>query len=158
MRKAERASVYYGVKRTYPYGALCLALEKRNISFQDLHCVKLGVDSGRGSLKVCASLVEKKKFYGEQMKNKNRRKFSDALSVSSTFCSTGLMRTLILAMFPPIPESYDIIKNIIEEAGLRRIRFEYGKRFVPSSDLKVLLVVLGVTVDKIWHFSVRLLK
>ena len=87
--------------------------------------VKIGLDSGRGFLKLCMTVEEEGKTY----ERKTASKFKDS----------GVKRLMIIAIAEKIPETYENVKKLINQAGLNTLSFSK----LMSIDLKMVNIILG---------------
>ena len=87
--------------------------------------VKIGLDSGRGFLKLCMTVEEDEKTYDKK--------------TASKFKDSGVKRLLIIAIAEKIPETYQNVKKLINQAGLNTLTFSKSM----SIDLKMVNIVLG---------------
>ena len=135
-----------GIKCVNIYDALSLALKKRGASFEDLHLIKLGIDSGRDSLKVSVSMVLSSEIEERDgsVNPSRRRSYEDSLSATSKFLSTSANRVFIIALFPLVGEKHGIIRQLIDWKLLEKIRSEHDVTVSTALDFKCLLVVIGL--------------
>lgn len=103
---------------------------------------KLGLDSGRGSLKASISLL----FAGDEMleseatsgPKKGRICYEDGLSSAKIFKDNGVKKLLLLAVLPNTAEDYDSIQSFLSKLNLP------PSKFLLCADLKVNNCALGL--------------
>lgn len=91
----------------------------------DEFILKIGIDGGSGSLKVCLSIQE----YSPH--------------ISSSYKDGGIMKLLILAAAFNVDESYENLKIIFETLNLQNLLAYFPNKFVIVGDLKIINMILG---------------
>ena len=126
-------------------GLVALIKQKRGYDpdADDNLLIKLGLDSGRGFLKLCLTIVELKnseEFTEEKKKMpRHQQKFKDG----------GVKKLLILGLVESCLETYDNVKVLMELLGINALSF--SKSF--SVDLKMDNMLLGEYILSIQFFD-----
>lgn len=89
--------------------------------------VKVGVDGGAGSLKICLAI-------------------QDCLSPSNNLKDSGVKKMFILAIAFGVPESYENIKIMFEKLDLNNFFsiMSYNDNVVLVGDMKIINLILGI--------------
>lgn len=112
-------------------GLVHLLVKNRQMS-NDFH-VKVGIDSGGGSLKICLSLLsnDHNPEYVEQHK------------------SSGIKKLLIIGLAPSLIESYHNLKYLFQTVDLQSVCSIYSYTF--AADLKLIMMLLGLQSNSSCH-------
>lgn len=95
--------------------------------------LKIGLDGGHGSLKICASLIDKSSYSNELTTTAcsgSLKKYSD----------TGVKQLMILAIAPDVQESYENVKKLWIHCNLHNLSISY----TIACDLKLGNVMFGL--------------
>ena len=98
------------------------------------HFIKLGMDGGGGMMKVTCNIIENE----DSNNNKEAR-----ASTSASSRDTGVKRLLLLAVAPGMPETYQLMSEL-----LQHIRLSDIGGLIVASDLKMANIVCGLQVSK----------
>lgn len=117
---------------------VAMILMNRNLDPEDAE-IKIGIDSGQGTLKVTLSITPKPdeaQAHAEEVPTK-RRRYAEGYSSGDGQLSSSVHKTFILALFETKDESYETIETI-----LRVLKMENIKHTI-SEDIKVALIMVG---------------
>ena len=113
-------------------------LESRGLE-QTKTDAKLGLDKGRGSLKLTLSLMEKE----ERMKT-GRQTYADGVG-GKKHTSGSTYKLMVLALLYDTPETYETVKIMME-----KLQFENFPATI-TSDIKMLLLLIGKSGGNLSH-------
>ena len=113
-------------------------LESRGLE-QTKTDAKLGLDKGRGSLKLTLSLMEKE----ERMKT-GRQTYADGVG-GKEHTSGSTYKLMVLALLYEAPETYETVKMMME-----KLHFENFPATI-TSDIKMLLLLIGKSGGNLTH-------
>ena len=96
---------------------------------------KFTLDGGKGMFKVCMNLIEDHLVLESPIKKRSR--YSDGLEPGRAKPG-GVLQSLIIGLFPQIPETYNNLKTIYDLLDLNKVEH------VVSGDFKVLNILAGL--------------
>ena len=127
-----------------PALALFLIQERE---LNDNAIVKIGLDGGRGSFKICMSIHDKnEKELEDEMANLNSPKKPKKTSkTTKEFLNSGVKKVMILALAENVPEKYENVQKILELLDLEQLEH------CVAIDLKLQNVMCGMQGHSATH-------
>ena len=110
--------------------ALVLFLMQERLLNEDDVIIKIGLDGGRGFIKVCLSVHDPKEDQEleEEMSNLNspRKKKLKKKKATRTFKNNGVKKVMIIGLVEDVPEKYENIQKLLELLDLDEIEASYA--------------------------------
>lgn len=100
--------------------------------------IRIGLDGGRGFMKVCLSIFNL---------DEKAKEFWSTKRLGERFQDSGVKKVLILGIVPDIQENYVNIKRLWLETGIDRI----ARKFTIATDLKLCNILLGLQSHSSTH-------
>ena len=113
-------------------------VESRELD-EETMTVKIGLDGGQGSLKVCLSVVTK-----EENMETGRRRFSEGVANKENKLGS-VHRLIVLACMADAPENYCTVKLMLDKLSMSDFSYTV------SSDIKMLSILLGKSTGNLTH-------
>lgn len=133
MRKEERNAVVCNDVDAF---VKCI-IHERNLNCNETS-IKLGLDGGKGSLKVTLNLTTKEKDnLNSPLKKSTRYSYAQGIQ-SRSFQDTGVKKLFILAIVEEVKETYENLKALLDELELEKIEH------FSTLDLKCLNIICGL--------------
>ena len=124
--KVERPFAY--CHRVEEFFELLAFLRDKNIT--DL-CQKIGIDAGKGHLRMAATLYDAEDLLSIQSLQRTTR--SDGIGSGDKKKLGGPKKAVVLASSPDVPENYGNLKIFLEKVGVHNLLFTF------SGDFKVII-------------------
>ena len=112
-------------------------IDERGLAIHDTR-VRLGLDGGKGSLKITLNILTKQaEDLNSPIKKATRYSYAQG-SQSRKFQDSGVKKLIIIAIIENVTESYDNIKLLLDELDLEKIEH------FSTLDLKALNIICGI--------------